>query len=1012
MALNYGAMFNLNASVTGTQSIDTFTGKLKQVGSTADTVNKQMAGLRGAMKVLAGGFAGTQLAGFVTELARTTIQLDAYSKQLSISFGGRSTLELETLRNTMRSLGIAQDEALGSAVRFTAAMKLSGQSTEEANRSFADASKLILSNKLSADGAQRVFYAMSQIASKGKLMSEELNGQLGDTLAGFTQQVAAAMNKSTAQLMKDMQNGTVSAEQFFKALNKIGDGIDPASLNSAAKSLGDLKNAWFDFKSSVIAVDTIKAVLDGTTIAIKFLSQSGAELVQVAVGIAAGVAGFMAMSAIVPILAAAAEAVVFLTWAIGAFGVAEAVAMIATDGLAASMGVLTAVGGPITIALAVVAGAIALFTYEAAKADAKAKKFGKSIDELNAHINENKKWLPQAAGDVKTLGGNMGDETPKVTSFAGEVGKVADQLYRLALANKEARKEALLTDIFEAQKLAMTAQRDLDKQKTFDTTMSNLGSGFMFGGEVFGNTAMAMPADTQSEEYLNKKQKRDQANGLVTTLQGQFTTLNGMPLEQQVTAQDRARIKGQNATSTAQKDDPFLSALGNVKGNAAQLTAEISAWDKYDIKIKGSQEALAKFETSDPLGKFFKESEQRKLAFVAENVKLDELKKTADGLHAYQSASESLGGKEAELKFKVAYFDQYKESTKSANTALLDFEIAEGKYYGRTADEIAALRLKAQSVDTLIESYRREQALIRDAKDLAVAKVSNQQEIAALRDEPLALTMSAFAYRQLTERKQELAKINEEVLKKEPENRQAYTDEQIAALNLRQEIERVNEAKKQSIAGGTAAALTSYGDEIAKLGDHVGAAWTNALKGTEDALVNFAMTGKLSFKELASSIVADLMRIAIQQAIMLPITLALKSVGMFAADGAAFSGGGQVSVNANGNAFGSQGVMAFASGGVVNRPTMFRHGGGLGVMGEAGPEAIMPLRRLGNGRLGVETTGGGGGTQNVVVNVSVEGGGSQASGDTGKANELGKLVANAVRTELVQQKRPGGLLAA
>jgi lambda family phage tail tape measure protein len=1008
MALNYGAMFNLNASVTGTQSIDTFTGKLKQVGSTADTVNKQMAGLRGAMKALAGGFAATQLAGFVTELARTTIQLDAYSKQLSISFGARSTIELETLRNTMRSLGIAQDEALGSAVRFTAAMKLSGQSTEEANRSFADASKLILSNKLSADGAQRVFYAMSQIASKGKLMSEELNGQLGDTLAGFTQQVAAAMNKSTAQLMKDMQNGTVSAEQFFKALNKIGDGIDPASLNSAAKSLGDLKNAWFDFKSSVIAVDTIKAVLDGTTIAIKFLSQNGAELMQVAVGIAAGVAGFMAMSAIVPILVAAAEAIVFLTLATAAFGVAEVATMIATDGLAASLAVLNAVGGPITIALAAVAGAIALFAYTSAKADEKAKKFGKSIEELNARINENKKWLPQVAGDVKTLGGNMGDETPKVTKFAGEVGAVADQLYRLALANKEARKQALLTDIFEAQKLAMSAQSDLNKQKNFDATMSNIGSGFLLAG----NPTMPMPANTQSKDYLDKLQKVNAANRVAADAQRQLATLNEMTLEQQVTAEDRTRIKGQTATSTTQKDDPFLSALGSMKGNAAQLIAEIGAWDKYDIKIKGSQKALAMFETADPLGKFFKESEVRKLAFVAEGKNLDELKKTTDGLRAYQSSSESLGGKEAELKFKIAYFNEYGESTRSANSALLDFEIAEGKYYGRTADEISALRSKAQAVDTLTDSVRRQQALIRDARDLEIAKVSNQQEIAALRDEPLALTMSAFAYQQLTERKQELAKITEEALKKEPENRQAYTDEQIAALNLRQEIERVNEAKRQSIAGGTAAALTSYGDEIAKLGDHVASAWQNALKGTEDALVNFAMTGKLSFKELASSIVADLMRIAIQQSIMLPITLALRTAGLPFANGGAFSGGNQVSVNANGNAFGSQGVMAFANGGVVNRPTMFRHGGGLGVMGEAGPEAIMPLRRLGNGRLGVETTGAGGGTQIVEVNVSVEGGGSQVNGDPGKANELGKLVANAVRVELVQQKRPGGLLAA
>ena len=88
--------------------------------------------------------------------------------------------------------------------------------------------------------------------------------------------------------------------------------------------------------------------------------------------------------------------------------------------------------------------------------------------------------------------------------------------------------------------------------------------------------------------------------------------------------------------------------------------------------------------------------------------------------------------------------------------------------------------------------------------------------------------------------------------------------------------------------------------------------------------------------------------------------------------------------------------------------------GGVGMMGEAGPEAIMPLKRGPSGRLGVEATGaGGGGNQNVTVNVSVEGGGSpQMQGDAGKASELGKAVANAVRAELLQQKRPGGLLAA
>jgi phage-related minor tail protein len=75
-------------------------------------------------------------------------------------------------------------------------------------------------------------------------------------------------------------------------------------------------------------------------------------------------------------------------------------------------------------------------------------------------------------------------------------------------------------------------------------------------------------------------------------------------------------------------------------------------------------------------------------------------------------------------------------------------------------------------------------------------------------------------------------------------------------------------------------------------------------------------------------------------------------------------------------------------------------------MGEAGPEAIMPLKRGSDGRLGVA---GGGGTTNVVVNVDATG--SSVQGDQGQGAALGRAVASAVQAELIKQKRPGGLLA-
>ena len=88
--------------------------------------------------------------------------------------------------------------------------------------------------------------------------------------------------------------------------------------------------------------------------------------------------------------------------------------------------------------------------------------------------------------------------------------------------------------------------------------------------------------------------------------------------------------------------------------------------------------------------------------------------------------------------------------------------------------------------------------------------------------------------------------------------------------------------------------------------------------------------------------------------------------------GTAFGGGmvGTGGLFANGAAFAGGNVIPFARGGIVDRPTLFPMSAGrTGVMGEAGEEAIMPLRRLPGGRLGVEAVGGGGGGQggNVIT---------------------------------------------
>ena len=166
----------------------------------------------------------------------------------------------------------------------------------------------------------------------------------------------------------------------------------------------------------------------------------------------------------------------------------------------------------------------------------------------------------------------------------------------------------------------------------------------------------------------------------------------------------------------------------------------------------------------------------------------------------------------------------------------------------------------------------------------------------------------------------------------------------------------------------------------------------NGFKKLEDTIMQFVTTGKLAFKDLVTSVLHELTRLMIQETVTKPLFGIFKKalgIGLNAAvpgagtvvnavEGSVTSsnwGGGRtrmvsgslpVDVNASGNAFGKNGIVPYRKGGVVHRPTMFKYGGSrLGVMGEAGPEAILPLKRGRGGRLGVAMQGGGGGVTTV-----------------------------------------------
>lgn len=194
------------------------------------------------------------------------------------------------------------------------------------------------------------------------------------------------------------------------------------------------------------------------------------------------------------------------------------------------------------------------------------------------------------------------------------------------------------------------------------------------------------------------------------------------------------------------------------------------------------------------------------------------------------------------------------------------------------------------------------------------------------------------AYQQLTDRISDLTQKLRDLAAENQIGSEDWVKYKQDLVNAQTELNKVNQSLTDS-----GVKLEDYGKQISS---SISSGLVNALRNGGNAFD--------AFSSLATSALQKVLDKLIEISIIEPIIKSIKG-GANGASGGLFGFIGSLFGFKDGGAFQNGNVIPFAKGGIVNKPILFpMANGGTGLMGEAGAEAVMPLKRMKNGKLGVE----------------------------------------------------------
>ena len=1004
-------------------------------------LNSQLTEIRASAAGTAGAFAGAFATGHLISLADEWSSVNARLKQASQSSDEFSSSQ-KVLMDISQRTGTAFSDNAALFARSAASMREYGYSADDVLKVTEAISTGLKISGASTAEAGSVITQFSQALAQGVLRGEEFNSvnESGDRIV---RALAAGMGVARKDLKAMADDGKLTADKVVPALiSQLGVLRDeyaamPETVSDGITKVENAFMAWVGGANEASgATKTLSGVLNGVAGNIDNMASG-------------------AVSATAGLVTAARNEVALAEAQLRGTQIATARARAAV--YRAQQAVAAARGTEMQIA----AEARLAATQERLNRNIAARTAAQN--ELNSTTAVGSRLMTGALGLVGgvpglvmlgaaawyTLYQNQEQARESARQYALTIDEIAHKTPSMSLpeaSDNEGRTRAALAEqnrLIDEQ--ASRVKSLQEKIAGYQYVLANpgwtTGDGFMINHLTSVKTVtegLSQATEQLAVEQSRLAQMQEKAQSIQDVLAGledrRVALIRQQAAEQNKVYQSMLVMNGQHTEFNR------LLGLGNELLQQRQGLVNVPLRLPQATLDDKQQSALTKTERELALSRLKGEEKERArlgyaaddLGFVGDSYQEARQRYISNALEAWRNNEankpKSRGGKSETEKAEDSFSRLLKQQKEQLALAGQNTELAKLKYQTAQGELKTLTEMQKQELlrnAALIDQQKiREQLRSREEtlkNDNVAARASNEAELLGYGQGERA-----------RERMRELQQIRDSFRQKDADLQSQYQTGDISedfyrqarAQNAQYLSERLkdqaafyaeSDAQRADWQKGLQEGLSNWVDNASDYASQAAQLATEGISGMVNNITEMLNGNKVEWRNWASSVLQEISKVLMNAAIVNGIKTAAN--GMSGAGGFIGSIGdwlGGAVANAKGGVYTSANLSAYSNS-IVDTPTYFAFAKGAGLMGEAGPEAIMPLTRAADGSLGVRAVdsmnGSAGLVYSPVYHIAIQNDGANGQIGAEAAGSLVQLIDQRVQAVMLSMRRDGGMLS-